>query len=271
MFHYKNKVFTGIFVIRFNINRLLKTQFIGRTLIEVDRIDSTNNHALSLLREHPMPEGTVILASEQSQGRGMRGNTWKSEAGKNLTFTVLLEPLFLRPDRQFSLNMSISLAIHDFLSELELPNTAIKWPNDLLVNGKKVAGILMESQIIQNRFSRCIVGIGLNVNQTNFPGLPKATSIAAQLGQIKSLVEIRNRLFQSLEWRYLQLRSGTDPTKEYLQHLFRFGEMTHWIMESGDSIQARIVGVSEYGELELEDSKRLRSKYLHKEIRMSDF
>lgn len=249
----------------------MKTQFIGRTLIELDRIDSTNNHALSLLREHPLPEGTVILASDQSQGRGMRGNTWKSEAGKNLTFSVLLEPLFLRPDRQFSLNMSISLAIHDFLSEMELPNTSIKWPNDLLVSGKKIAGILMESQIVQNRFSRCIVGIGLNVNQTNFPGLPKATSMAGQLGRIQSLVEVRSRLFQQLEWRYLQLRSGIDPTEEYLQHVFRFGEMTHWINEAGEPLQAKIVGVSEYGELELEDANRHRTRYLHKEIRMSDF
>lgn len=249
----------------------MKTQLIGRTIIELDRIDSTNNHALSTLREHALPEGTVIIAHEQLQGRGMRGNTWKSEAGQNLTMSVVLEPRFLAPDCQFQLNMSISLAIHDFLSEAGLPETAIKWPNDLLSNGRKIGGILMESQILQNVWSRCIVGIGLNVNQSYFAGLPKAASMAMETGKVWSLVDVRSRIFDRLDFRYSQLKSGVNIEDEYLAHLYRFNQMTHWVLSTGERLQAKISGVSSNGALELEDVNGEAYSFMHKEIRMSDF
>ena len=106
---------------------------------------STNSLLLDLTRKISQPEGTIVITKQQSRGRGQHGNSWESEPGKNLTLSLLLKPNFLAVKQQFYLTMAFSLGVCDFLTERSIGNVKIKWPNDILVNERKVAGILIEN------------------------------------------------------------------------------------------------------------------------------
>src|SRR5690348_13137008 len=104
----------------------------GHSLVFMPECHSTNGEALRLLQDNPpVAEGTVIITDNQTAGRGQRGNTWESEPGKNLTFSIILKPTFLHPKDQFKLNMCVSLALHDYLTS-QLQDVKIKWPNDMM-------------------------------------------------------------------------------------------------------------------------------------------
>ena len=117
-----------------------------------------------------LPEGTLILTEDQTRGRGQMGNKWLTEKGKNLTFSIVLYPSFLRPNQHFYLTQFVSIAIQEVIQEL-LPDKGIKikWPNDLYVENRKLAGILIENILSGHRIQSSILGIGLNVNQVQFP------------------------------------------------------------------------------------------------------
>lgn len=212
--------------------------FIGKNLITLNQVDSTNNYAkLLTANSRPAPDGTVILADSQSGGRGQAGTVWQSEPGKNLTFSILLGCAFLPPPRQFYLSMAVSLGISDALSTLfraASPSPrpiAIKWPNDVYIGNKKTGGILIENILAGSKMKSSIVGIGLNVNQEQFPGLPQATSLIRELRQSAyphdnlNLKSILGAVCHAIEVRFLQLKRGEyDRLKsEYLGHLYGFG------------------------------------------------
>ena len=155
-----------------------QTLFIGNNIVRLNDVDSTNSFALSLLRNTEMEEGAVITAHAQTLGRGQRGNTWFSEPGKIITCSILLKPNFLNINLQFDLTRAIALGLSDLLNDL-LPSSAIniKWPNDIIADGKKIAGILIENVINGTRVSTSVVGIGLNVNQQHF-GIDAAHAVS---------------------------------------------------------------------------------------------
>ena len=158
------------------------TQIIrGFQLIHLARIESTNNYAAKLLEAGSVSPPAVIMADEQFAGRGQRGSTWLSEPGANLTFSLLLEGKML-PTEAFGLNMQASVALCQVLEPL-LPHALvqIKWPNDVLVNRKKIAGILVENHIHSGAIQQSVVGVGLNVNQLDL-GMKTATSLANLTG-----------------------------------------------------------------------------------------
>lgn len=163
-----------------------------------------------MLRQNDVPEGTVITASEQQSGKGQRGRQWISSAGENLLCSVILKPVYLSLPNRFLLNKCAALAVFRLVREF-LPETpaAIKWPNDILLNGNKVAGILLETTISGRHIGSCVVGIGLNVNQTDFP--PQAgspVSFRALVGKHFSIDEVLDSLCGHLEAMYLLLRAG---------------------------------------------------------------
>ncbi|HEY4800252.1 MAG TPA: biotin--[acetyl-CoA-carboxylase] ligase, partial [Bacteroidia bacterium] len=194
---------------------------------------------------------------------------WESEAGKNLTLSILLKPAFLKPDEQFSLSKAIALAVLDFVTSILTPTSQlsvergavkIKWPNDIYIGNKKVAGILIENSVSGNFLSHSVVGIGININQENFSaGLLNASSLKRISGKSFELDECMVQLCTSIEKRYMQLKSHAQTLSqkskeldaEYLKNLYRFNELAKFTHE-GETISAKITGVSPIGKLVLE-------------------
>ena len=216
----------------------METLFVGKNLLELSQVDSTNSFANNLLSSKPA-EGTAILASYQSQGRGQLKNHWVSQADANLTFSVILYPTFILPARAFLLNKIVSLAIQKVLAQhLSGQQVQVKWPNDILINRKKVAGILIENQLEPSRIRSTVIGIGLNVNQTDFPEeiTQTATSMALSTGQSFDRKAIFAELMSSLEALYLRARSGKTEQIDfdYLQGLYGYGERIKVKMQDPD-------------------------------------
>ncbi|MFA6925093.1 MAG: biotin--[acetyl-CoA-carboxylase] ligase [Bacteroidales bacterium] len=249
----------------------LKNKIIARNIIELKIIDSTNSYAMELLKtkNEQIAEGTVIITKNQTAGRGQTGNTWESETEKNLTLSIILYPDFIEPSQQFLFNKAISLGITDYLKN-KFPDLTlkIKWPNDIYVGDKKIAGILIENIIIGNKFSGSVVGIGLNVNQTIFSkNITNPTSMKLIIKKNFDIDKCLENLCMHIEKRYLQLKSGNYEkiNFDYLNTLFRY-EQFHYFNYKNKKIKARITGVSDYGELLLTDENNKKLKCIFKEI-----
>ena len=193
---------------------------------------------------------------DQTKGRGQQGNVWESEPNKNLTFSMVFKPEYLNPKDQFQLNMVVSLAIVEFLADLGV-KAEIKWPNDIFVNHRKIAGILIENRLRGDFFKAAIVGIGLNVNQQLFK-TQRATSVFMQNGKefdlVQSLNYIQNILFNHVE----RLRIGKTDwiKKEYNSNLYLRNKPS--VFKHGDdSFVGSIKGVDEYGMLQIQTENGL--------------
>lgn len=250
----------------------MENLFIGKNIIRLDRVDSTNNYAVGLIRgsrENPalkVFDGTIVSAKFQEQGKGQRGNSWESDAGKNLTFSIVLKPAFLPAGRQFLLNKIISLAILDFLKDCGIKQVAIKWPNDVLAEGKKIAGILIENIIQSNTIQYSVVGIGLNINQEKFTSTQAATSLKILSGKSYSLEENLLKLASFIEGRYLKLKNDLlSCENDYLNSLYRFNEWNKFNLK-GTPANARISGVAEDGRLILQQENGIENHYDIKEV-----
>ncbi len=226
--------------------------FVGQNLVKLSAVASTNSYLKDLLsKSEPLPEGTVIMADDQFAGRGQMGNAWFSEAGLNLTFSILLNPKFIRIHQQFDLNKAISLALWDVLNPILGPELKIKWPNDILFGDQKIAGVLIENILQGNSWKHAIIGIGLNVNQLIFPSnLPTATSIKKILQTDCDLNLLLADLCKAVEVRYLALKAGKNETlhRDYLQALYRFQEKANFGV-NGEIKSGRITGISPSGSL----------------------
>jgi BirA family biotin operon repressor/biotin-[acetyl-CoA-carboxylase] ligase len=228
------------------MNRLLETN-----IIRLAETGSTNSYAIDLLSKERPAEGTVIIAGKQSNGRGTDTNTWESEAGKNLTFSLILYPTF-SADQQFVLNKAISLGICDYL-QAALPGhkVSIKWPNDIYIGDKKACGILIQNSVMGNSLVCVVVGIGLNVNQTVFTSdAPNPVSMKMSSGVDYDLDAVLQSLLFAVSKRYAQVKPDTNRKIEndYLSVLYRFREWHHYIVK-GVNLLARITGTSPYGQL----------------------
>ncbi|HEY9167647.1 MAG TPA: biotin--[acetyl-CoA-carboxylase] ligase [Candidatus Kryptonia bacterium] len=150
-----------------------------------DRIDSTNSYLMGL-GEEGFPEGTVVLADEQSGGKGRFGRRWESEPLSNLLFSLLLRPDFLASDEIFILTFASALAVGGAIESIAQIKPAYKWPNDILIDSKKTSGILLESSFNAGKISFVVAGIGINVNQKQFPSeiAGRATSILLSSGKL---------------------------------------------------------------------------------------
>lgn len=230
----------------------MNTLFIGQNLIALERIGSTNQHAANLLLERLQPEGTVVWAHDQFDGRGQRGNQWKTNAFQNLTFSIILYPHFLEVGQQFALSQVVSLALHDYLSTLVPKAVSVKWPNDILVEDRKIAGILLENTLKGQFLESLVIGIGLNVNQSTFDGLPNASSLRMETGVTYQLGDVLHGVCKAIESRYLQLRGGGFKAinNDYHKQLYLNGQW-HDFTYKGDAINARIVEVKSSGKLML--------------------
>jgi BirA family biotin operon repressor/biotin-[acetyl-CoA-carboxylase] ligase len=225
------------------------TLFMGKNLVYVPECHSTNTIASELCQRTTSVEGTAVITDNQTKGRGQRGNSWHSDPYKNLTFSLILKPTFLRPIEQFNLTVAVSLALHDFLTQRTPGEVKIKWPNDVLVNGKKLGGILIENTLAGDTIQCSVIGIGLNVNQDSFL-IDSASSMKEVAGHDFNLADEWSMLCGFVERRYLQLRSGnfTDLNRDYLSSLYAKGEQRRFMVADGE-MQGVIEGVNQQGKL----------------------
>jgi BirA family biotin operon repressor/biotin-[acetyl-CoA-carboxylase] ligase len=181
---------------------------IGSTIVHLDTADSTNNYAVRELLTKSLNEGTVFVADCQNKGRGQGQSSWESAKGLNLTFSIVLYPKSIEIQRQFTISKSISLGVLDFLSGFT-SGLSVKWPNDIYAGDRKIAGILIETAISAGKFTRAIVGIGLNINQELFiSDAPNPVSLKNLTGQTYTLPVMLNVLCKKLDHRYFQLAGG---------------------------------------------------------------
>lgn len=152
-----------------NFDIKLETEIIGRNFIYCDEIDSTNTELLENKQQYKKT-GTVMLAEKQLKGKGRRDRTWQSAKGLNLTFSVLITKDISINLNVNQINLAASLAVANAIENLYQLRTQLKWPNDVLVNGKKVSGILIETIFKGNKVERIVIGFGINLNQIVFQG-----------------------------------------------------------------------------------------------------
>ena len=151
---------------------------IGRKIIRLESVDSTNNYIANLLKEGILEDGTVILADEQFAGKGQRNSEWLTSPGENLTFSFFLSNVNLSVQNQYFLTCIVSISLVQLLNKFGL-DAKIKWPNDIYINNKKISGVLIENQLSSSEIKNSIIGIGLNINQREFDGL-NATSVLVE-------------------------------------------------------------------------------------------
>ena len=192
----------------------LNTRVMGRPLRYVSRTGSTNED-LKALAQTGASEGYVLVAGEQTRGRGRRGRLWSAPPGTSLLTSTLLRPSWLPPADGFFLTMVAGLAAAEAVEEVAAIPVELKWPNDLQIGGLKLGGILVESEIAESAFQWAIVGIGLNVNWSpeSIPELAgRATALSSTLGRPISRPDLLRALLQRMEHHYLRLRSGARST-----------------------------------------------------------
>jgi len=220
-----------------------------------DVVDSTNDIAKELIRCKSNINGTVVQANYQLKGRGRQNNIWESKAGENLLFTIIISPKLIHPSKQFVINELVSVTLRDFI-QTKIPKTTvkIKWPNDIYVDNKKIAGILIEHGVLGNSMSHSIIGIGININQTMFHStLPSPISLKIETGlcyNIRQLCIDYSTFFLSI-FESFTPEKETSLAETYTQHLFRLHEK-HCYLIDGQKTKATIIGIDDCGCLLME-------------------
>lgn len=228
-------------------------------------LPSTNTY----LKEHThLPSDTVVWTDYQTNGRGQMGSHWEVEACKNLTFSIFWRWEQLQARQHFLLNMSVSLAVFSALEKMGLSHLHIKWPNDVLCQGKKISGILIENTLSGAFLQSSIIGIGLNVNQLHFEHLPKATSVQRQMGRAWDLEEALHLVLEPLRKGLLALEQQSPQylLQAYQERMFRKDKVSTFSAPDGSFFVGCIRGVSHRGELLVELADRSIRCFLPKEI-----
>ena len=233
-------------------------------IYHLDTTTSTNDDA----RDAKYHDGDIVWADFQTAGRGQRGHSWESRAGENLTFSVVLEPHFLPVAEQFMLLEAVALALADFFAQLGV-GTKIKWTNDIYVGDRKAVGILIEHSYSAGKLSRTVVGIGINVNQTDFSAdIPNPISLSLLTGKKYDRRALLEQFEACLATRYLQLKNGEWETlqSDYHTALYRCDELHIFALPDGTRFKGIIRGVKAAGDLIVEGEDGVKKSYLFKEI-----
>jgi len=240
---------------------------VWNNIIHLDSVSSTNSYASKLLKEEKPTEGTIIISDDQSGGKGIGSNAWESEKGKNLTFSLILYPDFLDVSKQFMISKVIALGIQKYL-DFKTRHISIKWPNDIYYNDKKIAGILIENSISGSKINHTIVGIGININQTEFlSDAPNPVSLKQIIGDDfylhDELVELKYHLAKY--YNRLKYKHFKEINREYLLNLFRYKVWNDF--KTKDTLfRGKITGVNEYGHLQIMTSENELKEFDMKEI-----
>jgi BirA family biotin operon repressor/biotin-[acetyl-CoA-carboxylase] ligase len=226
------------------------------------KIGSTNTAAMAAAADGA-PEGSVFLAEEQTAGRGRGANSWQSPRSTGVYCSAVVRPA-LPPSEVLVLSLAAGLAVRSAIQQIDTRvNADLKWPNDVLIDGKKVCGILTEMNAEATRVRYIVVGIGINVNQASFPKELQATSLRLETGSEWSRVELVAALLKSLDREYRQLLQGCGAHESILR---RFAENSSWVQdktvrieENGSGFEGTTAGLDERGFLRVRTSKGMQT------------
>lgn len=217
-----------------------------------------------------LSDGTIVIAKNQTQGRGQMGAKWQSKTGQSLTFSMFKRFENLNVVEQSKITFGVSVGIRNVLNKLQIPAITIKWPNDIMSYQQKLCGVLIENQLEGSRVSSAIIGIGINVNETDFLNLPQATSMKLVSGNTFILEEVLHLVFEEILQQLKSLDQGNiSKLKEtYEDLLFRKNKVS--VFENLEKVQfnGMIKGVTNTGELIIETEDENLRTYELKEIKM---
>jgi BirA family biotin operon repressor/biotin-[acetyl-CoA-carboxylase] ligase len=227
-------------------------------------LPSTNDQARESLLTIPQGHAHVISTNEQTQGRGQRGNTWQSNPGENLTFSLAIH-LAIPAQEHFEVNKAICIALVQYMREQNI-QAKIKWPNDIYVGNEKIAGVLIENVIRGEMLQYSIIGIGLNLNQSHFD-VPNGRPTSVHL-QTQRISEPSSHLKKCTTLLYKSLKTlpNTKLHQQYLDNMYRYGQVHNYRLPSGEEFQGTIVGVDKNGILLVNTTNAGLKKFALKEI-----
>lgn len=229
----------------------------------LNQVNSTNNYLKNLEAEN----GLVVYTAYQTAGRGTAGNTWESQPNKNLLCSILLEFNFVKIEHQAYINMAISIALQSVIQQLTSKKCDVKWPNDIYIENKKIAGILIENAIQGTVLKQTVIGIGLNVNQIIFEN-KNAISLKNILNHDLEIEHILHQITFNLNTVYQILKKGhyNQIAEQYNQLLYRKNEICQFIV-NGQICKGTIVNVNNDGLLQVIINDKIQ-EFAHKEIAM---
>lgn len=239
-------------------------------IIKLNATPSTNDFLKSISTQQSTENFTVVITENQTKGKGQRGNTWTSEPNKNLIFSTLIKEINTLGNSIFDLNIAISISIIEALETFKIPNLNIKWPNDILSEGKKISGILIENTISSQQSISSIIGIGLNVNQTNFENLPKASSlkniVKKEFNKEELLLEIMNKIKNNLE--IISNKNSDILWEKYHSYLFKKNIPSIFELSNSRKFMGIIKKVLRNGKIQILLENDLLKEFDVKEIKL---
>jgi BirA family biotin operon repressor/biotin-[acetyl-CoA-carboxylase] ligase len=237
-------------------------------IIKIKEADSTNHWLKAESEKQILGEGTVVVAGFQTAGKGQRGNRWESEAGKNITCSMILYPEFLPAKQHFLLSEAVALGLKDAIEQYFQP-VEIKWPNDIYFQDRKIAGILIENELTGQTIGKSIVGIGLNVNQEQFSdAAPNAVSMKQIFEEEINIDMLLEKMINAILLRYNALKAGNIESLVSAYHNSLYRKSGYYLFSDKNSqFSAKIERVADDGFLHLITDAGEKRDYAFKEVR----
>lgn len=238
-------------------------------VIKLNAINSTNDYLKELLAKQYVENFTAVVAEYQTAGRGQMGAGWLVEPGKNLTFSVLIKDLLLNAKSVFMLNAAVAVSCAQAMEIYAIPDVCVKWPNDILAGNKKIGGILVENSIKSHGEIYSVAGIGINVNQENFDGLPKASSLSKITGQAYDVEIIMTEIIKCLKRNTALLMHGEQESiwQSYQDKLYK-KDVPMPFEKDGNRFMGIIKQVSRNGKLQVLHQDDSIAEYGIKEVQL---
>ena len=238
-------------------------------LFKLNATDSTNSYLRQLSKNEDLGKWTAVSAEFQNEGRGQKGASWHSEKGKNLICSILVQLDGVSAGDQFIVNCAVSLGIYRYLQRFNLPKLTIKWPNDIMSVSKKLGGILIENTLSADKITKCIIGIGINVNQESFPkDLPLAVSMKQLLGEHFDRDIMLQDLLNSVQYKFDWIfdKKYDELWSDYESALYRKDKVRMFKRPDGQPFMGIIRGVTKPGMLLIEKEDESVGQYSFKEV-----
>ena len=238
-------------------------------MIKLDAIDSTNSYLKKLLLKENINDFTVVVSKHQTNGRGRNGNLWANKPSLNLAFSVYKRFNNFSVNEKFMLNILSSISVYEVLKKYKLNNLTIKWPNDIMTENKKIAGILIENSVRGNKINHSVIGVGININQSQFLDLPNATSVFLESGKKHSVEKIAVELKDAIKKNFTNFEiRETELIEFYNSVLFKRNVTTDFTTVNAKKIQGTIIGVNKEGTLSLKQKNHKVFEYAENQIKM---
>ena len=238
-------------------------------IIKLDAIDSTNSYLKKLLNKESLDDLTVVVSKHQSQGKGRNGNVWVNKPSLNLAFSIYKRFRNFDIEKKFMLNVISSISVNEILKKYNLSDLTVKWPNDIMAGNKKISGILIENNITGNMIKYSVIGIGININQSEFKNLPNATSIFIETGKLNSVERLTNELQKTLKKNFNKFKTNEDELLNiYNSLLYRKNEISNFSTNETSKFQGEIINVTKNGKITIKELNQQFSKYADSEIKL---